>query len=760
MHDLNKLLLCWMMLAATHLFGGQGSRPVTPADCVQVRYIVDGSITFSPDGTRVAYLVKAPNLATNENDLLLYVRRTEDSPQSNPSPMLTTNGESAVRWLGDGMHLALLLKRGLYTQLAIVDVVTGKPRFITNGKRDIVEFSLDRDAQTIVYATEYPPSSPEVKPTREEEARGYRIPFEKPEGSNEKRREVFVLRRNHSGTWTQPTILALHAPFADRVVTIFPYTYSLRMSVSPNGRYLLLTYLVGDPLPAEWQKSLWVKKLQGYGATVLITALYDLKTGSTSMPLATPWAYGLLPMWAPDSQSFIENASSPAGSEWEKDDEKAKNPGTPHLFAVAANTGKIQSLQVESGAGVRPVYWNNQEAVLIQTSRDTVVWYSRTGGVWKETGTIRIPTNAAPPSGELASNGKTIIGTAQAPAIAPHLYRYRLGSAMTEAFADMNPQFQALVSVKMEHLTWKTHSGLEVSGLLLKPTGYRVDMSYPLVIQTQVTSGNFLCDSGESHFPSFAPLPMATAGMLYLVREVPNHFRRPDDEPFYPKEYPGGLGEAALDTDVWDSAVETLAKSKIVDPSRVGIIGFSRSGWYTEFALLHGRTRYRAATLADNIQYSLSEYVLYHTSNLLGTDDAMYGGPPYADTFKSWQTYSPTFNMESIHTPVLLEVMGYGQPYDNPKAPPLGLASRFELFTGLHQLGKPIELYYYPDEQHQPDHPMARLASLQRNLDWYRFWLQGEENSDVSEPTQYARWHDLRCMQEQHAPCSQLPTGR
>jgi hypothetical protein len=38
----------------------------------------------------------------------------------------------------------------------------------------------------------------------------------------------------------------------------------------------------------------------------------------------------------------------------------------------------------------------------------------------------------------------------------------------------------------------------------------------------------------------------------------------------------------------------------------------------------------------------------------------------------------------------------------------------------LNRLGKPAQLYYYPNENHLPDDPKARLATLQRNLDWYR----------------------------------------
>ena len=184
-----------------------------------------------------------------------------------------------------------------------------------------------------------------------------------------------------------------------------------------------------------------------------------------------------------------------------------------------------------------------------------------------------------------------------------------------------------------------------------------------------------------------------------------------------------------------------------MDPSRVGIIGFSRSGWYTEFALTHSSIRYRAATLADNVQYSVSEYWSLRSAGILQGWDSMYGGPPYGSTLKNWTDFSIAFNVEKVHTPILMEEMGYGVPYDNVKAPPLNLADKWDLFAGLVHLKKPVDLYYYPNELHQPDHPQARLASLERNVDWYRFWLQGYERPHPDDPDQYTRWHTFRDSQ-------------
>ncbi|NYF51644.1 prolyl oligopeptidase family serine peptidase [Tunturiibacter gelidoferens] len=229
---------------------------------------------------------------------------------------------------------------------------------------------------------------------------------------------------------------------------------------------------------------------------------------------------------------------------------------------------------------------------------------------------------------------------------------------------------------------------------------------------------------------------------MYLIRNGSESIE--DQIANAPEGYPDGIGEAAFHMDVWDSAVAKLVSDGMVNPEKVGIIGFSRSGWYTEFILSHSKTRYRAATVADNVQYSLGEYWLLHSDSTIRGWETIYGGPPYGATLPNWLRYSISFNIDKIHTPLLMEEMGYGITDDNEQTPPLNLMQNYELFTGLNRLGRAVELYYYPYEQHQPDHPQARLESLQRNLDWYSFWLLGSEREMPADREQYDRWRLFR----------------
>src|SRR6202035_978597 len=117
-------------------------------------------------------------------------------------------------------------------------------------------------------------------------------------------------------------------------------------------------------------------------------------------------------------------------------------------------------------------------------------------------------------------------------------------------------------------------------------------------------------------------------------------------------------------------------------------------------------------------------------------------------TLKKWMDNAISFHMDRIHTPLLMEEFGDGVHDNTPGEVPISLAVHYELFTGLTRLNRPVELYYYPDDDHMPDHPLARLTTLQRNLDWYRFWLEGYEDPDPIKREQYDRWHILHSLDQ------------
>lgn len=72
-----------------------------------------------------------------------------------------------------------------------------------------------------------------------------------------------------------------------------------------------------------------------------------------------------------------------------------------------------------------------------------------------------------------------------------------------------------------------------------------------------------------------------------------------------------------------------------------------------------------------------------------------------------------------------------------------------ETYTEMNRFKRPYEAYIFQDEYHMPEQPRRLVATQERNLDWFRFWLQGYEDPDFSKRRQYERWERLCRMQRE-----------
>jgi len=92
--------------------------------------------------------------------------------------------------------------------------------------------------------------------------------------------------------------------------------------------------------------------------------------------------------------------------------------------------------------------------------------------------------------------------------------------------------------------------------------------------------------------------------------------------------------------------------------------------------------------------------------------------------------------MDKIKTPLRFQAL-------NPQS----LLGEWDWYTGLNRLGKPFELIYIPEGVHILEKPWERMTSQQGDVDWFCFWLKGEEDPDPAKAEQYERWRELRKLQ-------------
>ena len=309
----------------------------------------------------------------------------------------------------------------------------------------------------------------------------------------------------------------------------------------------------------------------------------------------------------------------------------------------------------------------------------------------------------------------------------PTLWAKDNASLRSEELLDPNPQLQGVLLGKASIYRWTDQSGRKWEGGLVLPVDYRPSHRYPLVIQTHGFEPNQFLVDGE--FPTaMAARPLASVGIVVLQMGYSHDHITTEQE----------LDDQLMG---YRSAIEHLVADGVVDQSRVGIIGFSRTAWHVEAALEKAPNLFAAATIADGIDVGYMQYMLYGAGNraLAAEFERINGGPPFGSGIVHWFDHSVPFHLDQIRTPVRIEAIG-----------PMSLVSEWENYSSLLQQGKVVDLVYLPEGQHILQSPLDRLASQEGNVAWFCFWLLKDPSAvgcPAAPRAQVARWEGMRARQ-------------
>jgi dipeptidyl aminopeptidase/acylaminoacyl peptidase len=291
---------------------------------------------------------------------------------------------------------------------------------------------------------------------------------------------------------------------------------------------------------------------------------------------------------------------------------------------------------------------------------------------------------------------------------------------------DLNPQLADLNLGRVESISWKATDGHEVEGGLYLPPDFDSRKRHPLVIQTHgFQPGKFWIDGPWSS--AFAAQPLAGGGIVVLqVGASTTH----DDG-----KYVSTTLEGPRQMATYEGAIDELDRRGLIDRKHVGIVGFSRTVFTVGYTLTHSKYSFSAATLVDGIDGGYFQYFAFSNSvpELSKEIGQLNGGPPFGENLTSWLKSSAGFNLDKMNTPLRLVALG-----------PSSVTELWQWFSGLSRLEKPVDFIYLPDAPHLIVKPWERMVAQQGLVDWFRFWLKGEEGSDPSKQGQYLRWRSMR----------------
>jgi hypothetical protein len=292
---------------------------------------------------------------------------------------------------------------------------------------------------------------------------------------------------------------------------------------------------------------------------------------------------------------------------------------------------------------------------------------------------------------------------------------------------DPNPELERVSMVKVSIYRWHDKSGKSWSGLLAPPANYDPKHRYPLVIQLYgYDADRFFVDGAFT--TGFAARALSGAGIAVLQIEWPTkYFRTPGDGPYQ--------------IDGFESAIQHLSDDKLIDPDRVGIIGFSYSTYHLLYAITHRPKLFAAAAFTDGNTVGYLQYLLATDTekSAQGLLEETNGGEPFGLGLTNWLKDTPCFNLEKVKTPLLISSLEVGS-----------LLWHWEPYSALRVLKKPVDMVWLPrgNWPHILVQPAHRYISQQLTVDWFAFWLKGDEDVEITKIQQYARWRALRSLQD------------
>lgn len=435
----------------------------------------------------------------------------------------------------------------------------------------------------------------------------------------------------------------------------------------------------------------------------------------------------------PSSIAISENQQNLAWADVARPGEKAAYPEFK-IFAASGQAGGIPvACTAEPCTGrIQGIWWSEDDKEIVFDRAEGINHASHALYAWSfPTEHVRriLYTNDMLRGCSMA--GPRLICLHESPTTPRRIVSVSLDDGILAPVVDPNPEFCNIRFGQVERLEWTNEFGHAAFGHFLKPLDYKTGEKYPLVVLTYRSLG-FLRGGVGDEYPAHV---LAANGFAVLS------FDKPDPSEYLPPAQDVVESMRALDRDFigYRSTLASLEKgislvesSGLIIPERIGLTGLSYGAETVMFSLLYGQTKYAAAIVSSTSWDPIGFYV---------TDDASRSeltkigrGLPDGPSADWWRKISPALNVDKIHTPILMNVAD-GE-----------LVLSMQTISTLKAYQKPLEVFVYPDEQHVKGWPSHRYAIYERNLDWFTFWLKGEEDPAPSKTAQYARWRGLRAL--------------
>jgi dipeptidyl aminopeptidase/acylaminoacyl peptidase len=742
----NRLALIALLLSAGLALSAQSPparRPMTFLDVQQMRTLA--SPAPSPDGKWMLYTISTPDWkeAKRQTDIHL-VSLQQGLASSRQMTFTKEKNETAPQWAIDGTFFAFLSNRdapenaATRNQVYAMRIDGGEARRITDAKEGVAEFAFSRDGNWIVF-----------KSGKAGEEQLYRLPVS---GIDNAHPEQLTKQTTGVGTFQI-------APDSKRIYFTSPDTVDPDEKVRREKKFTVNVRNAETPIA-----SLWAVALDGSPTPTRLTQDASYSVTGFSISGDSKWigfqggsarryernitaanlyadlylveaASGTIERLTTNFEIPESGISFSPDSKWmafSAPDDMTKytmTNGRVYLRGVAEKNKPFRKLGAAFDGDVTVGFWSKDASTIyfnegIKATSQLMaldVHKNSVRQVTSEKASVSVDQDDA--TGALLvhfSDGTTSPTMFTVPAIEQVANR-RSWTQLTDA----NPQVKSFALGEQEEITWKSKDGTMVGGVLVKPVAFQQGQRYPLIVAIHggPASADILNFNGGYNSQVFA-------GAGYVVLR-PNYRGSTNYGHKHNTDIVGNYFAPGYE-DIM-SGVDYLIAQGIADPDRMGALGWSAGGHWSNWILTH-TDRFKAISTGAGTSNWIS---MYAQSDVQRNRQFYLGDKLPYDDFDAYWNQSPLKYIKNAKTPTMIHVVE-----GDPRVP---APQSIELHMALKQLGVPTELFMYPGTTHGIPDARNQFVKATSEMAWMDYYVRGKGKK--------FSWRDvLKSLEDESAP--------